>query len=198
MPFDLNTFSQEISQHGVSMADKFDFTMTLPPIMQQTSNASLQTFTTMCPLRAMNCTTPGMQFMGNESYKVGTGPRIFQPYNARFIPIKVTLLADEQGIIEQTLNQWMGYCFDFSFDGIHSQTGYATFMTNYRSDVMAEGISINKYNRSGNVISTYTLADVVPMDLQSENLDWNGVNSLVGITMLLHYTSYTIQAASNT
>lgn len=199
MPFDLNIFAQNIGEYGWSPSNKFDVTMTLPPLLQNNAGTYpyLSDFATLAPMRCSDCTTPGVIMMSNETYKVGVGPKIVQPYNAKFIPIKFTLLCDEASVIENTFNLWMGVIYGFSFDST-GQTPYATYLTNYRTDVLSEGVQINKYNREGKVIATYNLADAIPLALDSQSLSWSEENHALTLSIVMEYTSYTINSNNST
>lgn len=195
MAFDLNIFENSIAAYGVSSPNKFDVAITLPNMLQNfitTGNNQfpfLTTFQTLVPLRALTCSTPGIALMSNETNKLGVGPRIKQAYNAAFPEVRMSFIADSSGIIEDTFTVWLNAIYNYSFDG----STFATFLANYRSDVVSEGIQITKYDRGGKTISIYTLADAIPTLLQSQVLDWENGNALNLLTISFHYTSYTIQ-----
>src|SRR6185312_12661113 len=113
MGFNINEFSQSVATYGIQQSNKFDVTISLPPIIQNLVNNSsfpyLNAWQDLEPIRASNCTTPGVVLMSHETYPYGVGKKIRQPYNAAFTPMKISLLADEQNILEQTFNLWMNF-----------------------------------------------------------------------------------------
>jgi len=193
MPFDINKFQQNIAEYDIILSDKFDLTITLPPILQtlssQTNNSYgyLSQWNEVNPMRAVSCSTPGVAMMEHETNKFGVGPRIKQAYNAVFVPIRVSFLADAKNIIEDTLTLWLNSRFQYSFDS----GSLSTFMSNYRSDTVSPSIIINKYDRHGNKTKTYNITGATPTILSSQKLDWGMRNSLNILNTTFDYVSYT-------
>jgi hypothetical protein len=197
MGFDLQPFIENISNYGTVLSSKYDVSIGLPPIMQaQAANPSfsyINSFTQIMPFRAISCSTPGAAFLMNETNKWGIGPRIKQPYNVGFADVRITFLADSEAVIESFCNLWMNLCYNYSYSSLNR----ATFYTNYRKDSktgIASGVvNINKYDREGELISTYVLTDVIPTLFVPSPLDWSATDDLAKFTLGLNYTTYDIQ-----
>jgi hypothetical protein len=195
MGFDLQPFMENIADWGVVQSSKYDVSITLPPIMQsQASNTEfsfINSFTDLVPFRAISCTTPGSAFLMNETNKWGIGPRIKQPYNVGFADIRITFLADREAVIESFCNLWMNMTFNYSYSSLNQ----ASFYTNYRkglTGVASPIVNINKYDRTGALVSTYVLTDVIPTLFVPSPLDWNATDDLSKFTLGLNYTTYDI------
>ena len=185
----------EIANNGVVMSSKYDVSITLPPIMlTQAANSDfsyINSFTNMLPFRAISCSTPGAAFLMNESNKWGVGPRIKQPYNVGFADIRITFLADSEAVIESFCNLWMNLTFNYSYSSLNQ----ASFYTNYRkgaTGIASPIVNINKYDRTGQLISTYVLTDVIPTLFVPSPLDWNSTDDLAKFTLGLNYVTYDI------
>jgi hypothetical protein len=193
MPFDLQPFMEEISTNGVSPTSKFDVSISQPPLMQDNaSNSSLgfiNQMNTMLPLRASSCSTPGAAFLMHETNKWGVGPKIKMPYNVGFADIRMSILADSEGIVESYFTLWMNLCYNFSY----SSESQATFLTSYRNDIASPVVNINKYDRFGALISTYVLSNCMPTMFVPAPLDWNATDDLAKFTLGLTYTSFDLQ-----
>jgi hypothetical protein len=196
MGFDLQPFMENIANFGVVQSSKYDVTIAIPPIMQAIASNSnfgfINSFTDVLPFRAISCSTPGSAFLMNETNKWGIGPRIKQPYNVGFADIRVTFLADSEAVIESFFNLWMNMTFNYSYSSLNQ--GY--FYTNYRkglTGVTSPTVNINKYDRTGALISTYVLTDVIPTLFVPSPLDWNSTDDLTKFNLGLNYTTYDIQ-----
>lgn len=193
MGFDLQPFIENMSNFGTVLSNKYDITISMPPLLQgKASDASysyINDFTNIMPYRALSCSTPGAAFLMNETNKWGIGPRIKQPYNVGFADIRITFLADSEGVIESFCGLWMNMTYNYSY----SPGTMATFVTNYRGDIASPLVNINKYDRQKNLISTYVLTDVIPTLFVPSPLDWNATDDLAKFTLGLNYTSYDIQ-----
>lgn len=194
MPFDINNFVQNIAEFDVVITNKFDITITLPTALQNllaqsdTDYPNLAQWDQINPLRAVSCSTPGVATVDHETHKLGVGPKIKQAYNAAMTPIRVVFLADAQGIIEETLTLWLNFRFQYSFDS----SGLSTFMANYRSQVTSPMISINKYDRRGNIVNNYKIVGAVPTILSNQKLDWDAKNSISYLNVTFDYVSYSL------
>jgi hypothetical protein len=194
--FNLQPFMENIANFGVVQSSKYDVSITLPPLMKTNASKSqfafINSFTNIIPFRAISCTTPGAAFLMNETNKWGIGPRIKQPYNVGFADIRITFLADSEAVIETFCSTWMNLTYNFSY----SATNQATFLTNFRKDkdtgIASPSVNINKYDRQGNLISTYILTDVVPTLFVPSPLDWNATDDLAKFTLGLNYTTFDI------
>lgn len=195
MAFDLQPFIENISNYGTVLSSKYDVSITLPPIMQTNASNSnyayFNAFTDILPFRAISCTTPGAAFLMTETNKWGVGPRIKQPYNVGFADVRMTFLADSESVIESFCQSWMNLTYNYSYSTQNS----ATFLTNFRkgaTGIASPIVNINKYDRSGDIVSTYVLIDVIPTLFVPSPLDWNATDDLGKFTLGLNYVSYDI------
>jgi len=196
MGFDLQPFIENIAKYDTVLSSKYDVTIALPPIMQTKASSSdysfINTFNDILPFRAISCSTPGAAFLMTETNKWGIGPRIKQPYNVGFADIRMTFLADTQGVIESYCNLWMNLTYNYSFSALSQ----ATLLTSYRKGATgcaSPVVSINKYDRQGQIVSTYLLTDVIPTLFVPSPLDWNATDDLAKFTLGLNYVTYDIQ-----
>jgi hypothetical protein len=192
MSFNLEPFINNIATYGTTLNSKYDVSISIPPIMQaQSSNSELafiNTFTQIMPFRAIDCSPPAAALRMNNTNRWGIGPTTSQPYAATFADIRLTLLADTDGVIESFLNYWLNLCYNFSF----SSQNQATFLTAFRDDVASAVVNINKYDRDGSLICTYVLTDATPTLFQPSPLSWSATDDLGKFMLQLKYITYDI------
>jgi hypothetical protein len=194
---DIQAFIENISNYGVVQSDRFDVNIALPPIIaSQQSNSQLafiNSFTNITPFRAISCSTPAAAFLTAETYKWGIGPRVKQATNVVFAPVEITFLADKDAVIESFCHYWMNLNMNYSF----SSTNQGTFYTNLRKDpstgVASPVVQIAKYDKTGNVYTTYVLTDCTPISFSPAPLSWDSTDDLVKFRLGLNYITYDIQ-----
>lgn len=196
MPFDLNVFKQNLATYGTASTNKFDVNIGLCPAMNSLRGdprfGYLNASQSMIPFRAEASTTPGVGLITTDVNKWGYGPRIRQAYNTVLSDVRVVLLADSGGDMEQFFMAWMNFIYDFSYSSIPS---VAAFTANYRQDVVST-VTINKYDRSGKIINTYNLFEAIPIRYSPISLDWNQTDTNVKLIVEFAYTSFTLDVST--
>lgn len=195
MAFDISQMSQNIGTYGVVKNNSFDVNIAMPPIMtslkgtQGNDFSYVDQFNTIMPFRAMSVNPPGVALLTNETHNLGIGPRIKQAYNAGFSTLRIQFISDAGGIITSFMTAWLNETYNYSF----SKQSFATFYTQYRSQVVSPTVTINKYDKMGNIIETYLVNDCYPLIFVSSPLSWEDQNTVSKCTLDLHYTSYDLK-----
>jgi hypothetical protein len=150
------------------------------------NTSGIQQIPGMLQFRAEKTLLPGAIAITNDTNKFGVGPVIKQPYNAAFSDMRMTFLADSDGIIEYFFNFWQNQCYNFSGGDT------ASFLANYRSDFVAPVITVNKYNNQGALVNYFEIYKAWPTTVTPVQLDWEQQDSLVKVDVTLNYIGFTM------
>lgn len=184
MAFSIKDIRSSFSDTGILQTNKFEVSITTPPILSGVAINNLTTYDTgqLLPLRAEAVRLPGVAIMTSDNNRYGVGPMQKTPYSVSFTESSITFISDGNGDIYRYFYTWLASIFDYT--GINNTTyqSVASYQTNYKK-YFATDVYITVFDNFGNAIQTVQLMNAFPVSMNEVPLSWSDNNELIKITV---------------
>ena len=206
MPFNIESFKQNISDFGTLQTNKFEVIIKPPDTLLNSSignnsnPATARDTIKLIKFRASAVNSPGVAILCSDVARYGIGPIQRYPYTAQFNFIELTMISDRYGDLWQFWHNWMKTIYEFT--GTESATGsqanrIPTYTAQYKDDYSTI-MQIILYDNFGNAITRTNLYDIFPMTFSDTPLNWEDENSLLKIHVTLTFKEFTIVGSTIT
>lgn len=203
MPFNIQSFKENINSYGYLDNNSFDVIIKTPNILQnavlnnQGTDSDIERIAKNLKLRVEQIRAPGIQIMTSQIQRYGIGSVQNMPINAQFQDVYLSLLVDHYSEIWQYWYNWSNLVF--GFNGFESANGptvnsFPSYQAEYK-DNYSTVVQIVIYDHFGNAIQKVNLYEAFPVSIREVPLAW-GDGNLMRLNVTLTYTSYAIVGSS--
>jgi hypothetical protein len=207
MPFNIDTFRNQISNRGYLTTNKFEVILTPPKIMLNGFLASLMNLgNTISVLNVMGqikyrvdqIRAPGVSIVSADIQRYGVGTTQKMPINASMGEITLSILSDGYGDIWQFWYNWVRGIYQFngttsSLFGI--STGTATYTAEYK-DNFSTTMELIIYDPYGVPTMKIDLFEAFPTAIREIPLAWSDTGNLMHLNIGISFTDFTIVGAN--
>lgn len=180
MAFNINELSSSLSRYGYQKTSHYACSIILPSSM---SNSGIFKET---PLRVNSVNLPGFNLGTDEIKHKGFGLNEKRPIQTSFEEISMTIIADGQGMLSNTLHDWLEMIFPTNDEDSGSENvEYFEYPINYYG-----GLEIYVYDITSNIHTTYTFTQPFPTVLGGVQMGWENTDSILLLPVTFSYRSY--------
>jgi hypothetical protein len=166
MAFNINQFSSQIANKGVSKESQFEVRIFFP---QKVEGGGLDRQLT---LRAESASIPGRTSQTIDDARDVTGPVRKIGYAPIYVPMDITFLCDEELNVKEKMDSWMDIILgNHRVAGAGQRNSTKLFNPGYYSDYIGT-IEILKFNETGKKVVTTKLLEAYPFSIALLNLSW--------------------------
>lgn len=197
MPFNINTFKENIAQYGVIQTNKFELFVAPPVILRNKilnnnqKEKPINDIVNMMKFRTEEVKIPGIALYSADVSRYGIGPTQKQPFNALFNEITITILNDSDCDLWQFWHNWIKGIFQFT-----SEISTTSKIPNYKSDYKSNystNMQISIYDNYGLNVQNILLYEAFPIAMRENNLNWMENDELISISVNISFTEFSIQ-----
>lgn len=182
MTFNVSEFISEINSNGVQYNSDYDIIIPIPGVMlgkfQRRDGFSDVTFIEQAKILSMRSEAvnlPGVALSTTLTNRHGVGVIEKMPYSAGFTDTNISFVSDKNGNIPHFWYSWMNLITNFADTKELYGGNYKQYVCNYKDNYVSD-ISINKYDKGGNKISTIILRRAFPISIRESVLSWQDPN----------------------
>jgi hypothetical protein len=197
MPFNISTFSAQISDYGFLTPNKFQLIVTPPRIILNDSSE----ISNQLKFRVEGVIAPSINLTLMDVNRYGVGPVQKNPVNATFNTMSLTFVADSYSYIWNFWYQWIQQIFGFSGtqDNLSNNRSLintpASYSLKYKEDYVTN-ISLQIFDTLGNISQTINYNQAYPFAISDTQLNWGETNQLLKINIGIAFTDYVIVGAT--
>jgi hypothetical protein len=204
MPFNINTFKDNINTMGYLRTNTFEVFITTPASLQ---NMNINTLGTTVPTDAIannmryrteQARIPGAQLMMADVQKYGVGPAQKFPFTNVLQETTFSILVDQYAENWQFWYQWLKCVFDFAGTEAGSSVSgnkLPTYTTEYK-DTYATTMQYVIYDPYGNAVQRINLYEAYPTSIREIPLSWGGDSNLMRLAVSISFSESTMVGSS--
>lgn len=194
MPFNINTFRNNVHNWGTIKSNSYELVIALPKIFE--GNPDFRNIPFLIKFRTQSIQAPGISILAMENNVYGVGPEQKMPVNAKFNDISVSILCDKFGIIWDFWHKWLNSVFQFSPNDTGNNYTHAFYNVGYKEDYCTR-MQMTIFDNTGTPAQYINFYDIFPIEMKEMDYDWEEQNKLVQLRISLSYREYTIVNPSN-
>ena len=207
MPFNIDTFRNQISGRGYLTNNKFEVILSPPKIMLNGFLASLlnlgNTISVLNVIgqikyRVDQIRAPGVSIVSADIQRYGVGTTQKMPINASMGEITLSILSDGYGDIWQFWYNWVRGIYQFN-GTTSSIFGFATGSPNYTAeykDNYSTTMELIIYDNYGVPTIKIDLFEAFPTAIREVPLAWSDTGNLLHLNIGITFTDFTIVGAN--
>ena len=205
MPFNINSFKNEVDTYSYMKTNTFEVQVYTPPILSNLdlinagSPVSTDSVNRHMKFRIEQVNLPGMSIQSADVRRYGIGTVQKMPVNAQtFGDITLSILLDGFGEIYEFWETWLRKIYQYN--GVSSSTvgeignGFPTYVSEYKEQYTTD-MAIIIYDRFGNAIQRVHLKEAFPSSMRDIQLAWAS-EGLMRLQVGVSYTEHVIDKAS--
>jgi len=216
MPFNIDTFRNQISNKGYLTNNKFEVIVTSPPMILGGFFSNLMNFnfggllgslgdvvssssvTSQLKYRIDQIRAPGITLVSADTQRYGVGTSQKMPFTSQFNEISISMTSDGYGDIWQFWYNWIRGIHEFT-GTTSSLIGVGTSLPSYAveyKDNYSTTIELVIYDLYGKPALKIDLFEAFPVSIKDIPLSWGDQNNLMSINVGLSFTDFTIVGAN--
>jgi hypothetical protein len=203
MPFNIQSFKQNIADYGYLHANKFELLVSTPPalfsqvINNQGTASDNQAIARSMKFRIDSISVPSINLNNAQVPRYGAGQSFDFPVSTVFDPINFSIILDEFSELWQYWYQWLRLCFDGSGTdsaAVGNANQPPSLASNYKDD-FSSVCQIVIYDMFGNAVQKFNFYYAFPISINSTPLSWQS-EQLVKLNVAMRYDYYTMVGSS--
>jgi len=216
MPFNIDTFRNQISNKGYLTNNKFEVIVGSPPMIlggffsnlmnlnfggilgSLGDTVSAASVTSQLRYRIDQIRAPGISLVSADTARYGVGTTQKMPYTSQFNEISISMTADGYGDIWQFWYNWVRGIHEFT-GTTSSLIGVGTSLPSYTveyKDNYSATIELVIYDLYGKPALKIDLFEAFPVSIKEVPLSWGDQNNLMSISVGISFTDFTIVGAN--
>lgn len=216
MPFNIDTFRNQIANKGYLTNNKFEVIVTSPPMMvggvfSNLLNLNLggllgsvgdlvsaASVTSQLRYRIDQIRAPGISLTSADTARFGVGTTEKMPFTSQFNEISISMTSDGYGDIWQFWYNWIRGIHEFT-GTTSSLIGVGTSLPSYSVEYKnnyATTIELVIYDVYGKPALKIDLFEAFPVSIRDVPLSWGDQNNLMNINVGISFTDFTIVGAN--
>ncbi len=205
MPFNINSFKNEVDTYSYMKTNTFEVQVYTPPILSNLnlinagSPVSPDSINRHMKFRIEQVNLPGMSIQSVDVRRYGIGTVQKMPVNAQtFGDITLSILLDGFGEIYKFWETWLREIYQYN--GVSSSAvgefgnAFPTYLSEYKEQYTTD-MAIIIYDRFGNAIQRVNLKEAFPSSMRDIQLAWAS-EGLMRLQVGISYTEHVIDKAS--
>jgi hypothetical protein len=202
MPFNVNSFKQNLDFFGYIKNNKFEVFVQAPKFLQNKymkindRETSIKDINNLLRFRIDQVRTPSASLLSIDTNRYGIGPTQKMPYNAQYFDTTFSILLDRNTDLWDFWYNWINGIFNFNGqepngDNIFNGGRIPNYTIEYK-DEYSTNMMIVIYNDVGETVKTINLYEAYPSSMREIQLAWNDNVNLMRIAITVTYSSYSI------
>ena len=192
MAFKIDDFrSQNNKDFGYLRANKFKVMITTPELLFNLPNA-VEIARNM-EFYVQDAILPGYQLMTGNVRRWGYGPNESRPFSPNFQQVQLTINIDGNMNTIKYFNGWLETILPHdtrnAFFDQSDLTGGDNYTLSYKSEY-ATDIQILLYAEDGKLMTTYTLKEAFPSNINQVQLSWGDTNQIAQMNVFIEYLDW--------
>lgn len=201
MPFNINSFKENIAQYGTIQTNKFELYVSPPPILQNkvlnnnTVETSINEITNIMKFRTDEVSTPGVTIFNADVNRYGIGPTQKQPFSALFNEITISIINDSECNVWQFWHNWIRGIFEFTSQ-ISNTNQTINKIPNYKSEYKENYSSVMQlviYDNFGRNVQNIRFYQAFPIAMRENSFNWMETDELLSVSVNISFTEYAIE-----
>lgn len=208
MPFNVNSFKQNLDSFGYIKNNKFEVFVQAPKFLQNKymkindRETSIKDINNLLRFRIDQVRTPSPSLLSIDTNRYAIGPTQKMPFNAQYFDTTFSILLDKNTDLWDFWYNWINGIFNFNgqepngnniFEGGRIPTYTTEYKENYATTMM-----IVLYNDSKEIVKTVNLYDAFPTSIAQIPLAWNETQDLMRLAISITYSNYSIVGSNIT
>jgi len=216
MPFNIDTFRNQVANKGYLTNNKFEVIVTSPPMMYGGFMSNLMNFnfanilgnvtdlvaaanvTSQLKYRIDQIRAPGISLMSADVQRYGVGTTQKMPFTSQFNEIVISMTSDRYGDIWQFWYNWIRGIHEFT-GTTSSLIGVGTSLPSYTveyKDNYSTTMELVIYDVYGVPSIKIDLFEAFPTAIREIPLSWGDAGNLMHINVGISFTDFTIVGAN--
>jgi hypothetical protein len=202
MPFNVNSFKQNLDFFGYIKNNKFEVFVQAPKFLQNKymkindRETSIKDINNLLRFRIDQVRTPSASLLSIDTNRYGIGPTQKMPYNAQYFDTTFSILLDRNTDLWDFWYNWINGIFNFNGEepngnNIFNGGRIPNYTIEYK-DEYSTNMMIVIYNDVGETVKTINLYEAFPSSMREIQLAWNDNVNLMRVAITVTYSSYSI------